>query len=146
MDVQELVTDELWAEIAPLLPPHPPHPKGGNDWRPDRPALCGILYVFKEGIGWNKLPRALGCGSGTTCWRRFRDWQASGVWRRLHRVLLARLAWAGAIDWSRASVDSASVPAKKGARRPGETRRTAGNRAPSTMSWSTATASRSRRG
>jgi transposase len=115
MDVQELVTDELWAEIAPLLPPHPPHPKGGNDWRPDRPALCGILYVFKEGIGWNKLP-------------------------------LACLAWAGAIDWSRASVDSASVPAKKGARRPGETRRTAGNRAPSTMSWSTATASRSRRG
>jgi transposase len=146
MDVHELVTDELWAEIAPLLPPHPPHPKGGNEWKPDRPALCGILYVLKAGIGGNKLPSALGCGSGTTCWRRFRDWQASGVWQRLHRVLLARLAWAGAIDWSRVSVDSASVPAKQGGPRPARTRPTGASPAPSTTSRSTAGASPWRRG
>lgn len=48
-------------------------------------------YVFKEGSDWNALPLALGCGSGATCWRRFRAWQTAGVWPRLHRLLLARL-------------------------------------------------------
>jgi hypothetical protein len=33
----------------------------------------------------------------------------------LHRVLLDELGKAGLIDWSRASLDSASVPAKRGA-------------------------------
>jgi transposase len=78
MDVHELVTDELWASIEPLLPPHPPHPPGGNDFKPDRPALCGIIYVLQEGIDWNTLPLALGCDSGMTCWRRFQEWRAAG--------------------------------------------------------------------
>jgi transposase len=146
MDVHELVTDELWAYVEPLLPPHPPHPKGGNDFKPDRPALCGIIYILREGIGWNKLPLALGCGSGSTCRRRFKAWRAAGVWPRLHRVLLERLAGAGAIDWSRVSVDSASVPAKKGAPPPGKTRPTGGNQARNTTSRSIAAASRWRPG
>jgi transposase len=143
MKVQDLVSDELWATIAPLLPPHPPHPKGGRPWLPDRPALCGIIYVLKTGIQWRMLPRELGCGSGVTCWRRLRDWQAAGVWHALHRALLDQLGAADRVDWSRASVDSASVPAKRGAKRPARTRRTAANRARSAMLWSTGGASRS---
>ena len=54
-----------------------------------------------------------------TCWRRLRDWQAAGVWERLHRVLLDRLGRANAIDWRARSLDSASVPAKRGARQTG---------------------------
>jgi transposase len=34
------------------------------------------------------LPIELGCGSGTTCWRRLREWQEAGVWERLHVTLL----------------------------------------------------------
>lgn len=49
-----------------------------------------------------------------TCWRRLRDWQTAGVWERLHQELLNRLHDAGRIDWSRASLDSASIPAKHG--------------------------------
>jgi transposase len=41
-----------------------------------------------------------------TCWKRLRDWQQAGVWRRVHHRLLERLQHAGAIDWSRAAVDS----------------------------------------
>lgn len=63
MKVHELISDELWASIEPLLPPHPP-PQGGNRWLPDRPALCGIIYVLKTGMRWNDLPLELGCGSG----------------------------------------------------------------------------------
>lgn len=108
-----LVDDDLWAALAPLLPPERPKPRGGRPPVAARAALTGIIFVFKSGIPWGMLPQELGCGSGVTCWRRLRDWQQAGVWHRLHRVLLDRLGQADRIDWSRASADSASVPAKK---------------------------------
>src|SRR5262245_24840046 len=138
-----LLPDDLWHLIAPLLPPEPPKPKGGRPRGPDRAALTGILFVLKTGCPWQALPKELGCGSGSTCWRRLRDWQRAGVWDRLHRLLLDRLGSRSKIDWSRSALDSASVPAKRGAKRPGRTQRTAAGRAPSaTCSW-TATVSRS---
>lgn len=137
-----LVSDALWAIVEPLIPPEPPKPKGGRPRLSDRAALTGILFVLKSGIPWEMLPMEMGCGSGMTCWRRLHEWQRAGVWEKLHRVLLDRLGQANAIDWSRAAVDSASVPAKRGASRPDRTRRTVGNRAPSAMSSSTPTAFR----
>ena len=137
-----LVSDELWALVAPLLPPEPPKPKGGRPRVSDRAALSGIIFVLKSGIPWEMLPQEMGCGSGVTCWRRLRDWQEAGVWERLHHLLLDRLGEADQIDWSRASLDSASIPAKRGATRSGRTRRTAANRARSAMLWATATGSR----
>ena len=138
-----LVSDDLWAIVAPLLPPEPPKPKGGRPRVPDRACLTGIIFVLKSGIPWELLPQELGCGSGVTCWRRLRDWQHAGVWDRLHRTLLDCLGEAGQIDWSRACVDSASVPAKRGAISSAPTRRTAANRARSAMLWSNGAASRS---
>ena len=73
--------------------------------------------MLKSGIPWEMLPQEkMGCGSSSTCWRRLRDWQeAGGVWEKLHRrVLLDRLGEADKINWERASMDSASVPAKRG--------------------------------
>ena len=112
------MSDELWAAVAPLLPPEPPKPKGGRPRCCDRRALEGIVFVLWSGIGWERLPReAFGC-TGVTCWRRLRDWHAAGVLGDLRRVLLEQLAEADALDWDRASIDSASFPAKGGARRP----------------------------
>ncbi len=128
-----LVPDELWAIVEPLLPPEPPKPKGGRPRVPDRAALTGIIVVLKSGIPWEMLPQEMGCGSGVTCWRRLRDWQAAGVWDRLHHTLLDRLGDAERIDWSRASLDSASVPAKRGARRSVPIPPIAANRARNTM-------------
>jgi transposase len=136
-----LVSDELWALVAPLLPPPRPRPKSGRPPVDDRQALAGILFVLKSGIPWAMLPREMGCGCGMTCWRRLRDWQAAGVWARLHRVLLDRLGKANAIDWSRCALDSASVPAKGGASSPARTRPIAAGRAASATSWSTPAAS-----
>ena len=73
-----LVSDELWAVVAPLLPPERPSPKGGRPRVADRAALTGILFVLKSGIPWEMLPQEMGCGSGMTCWRRLRDWQEAG--------------------------------------------------------------------
>ena len=135
-----LVSDELWAIVAPLLPSEPPKPKGGRPRVSDRACLTGIIFVLKSGIPWEMLPPELGCGSGVTCWRRLRDWQEAGVWDRLHRELLDRLGEAEQIDWSRASLDAASIPAKKGASASGRTRRIAarprGCPARSAMLWS----------
>jgi transposase len=136
------VSDELWSAVAPLLPPPRPKPKGGRPPRDDRAALSGLLFVLKSGIPWEMLPREMGCGSGMTCWRRLRDWHKAGVWERLHRELLNRLGAAAQVDWSRAALDSATVPAKRGARKSARTRPIVANRARSAMLWLTAGARR----
>ena len=109
-----LLPDGLWAEIAPLLPPERAKPKGGRPRTSDRAALTGILFVLRSGTPWELLPREMGCGSGMTCWRRLRDWQKAGVWDRLQHALLDRLGRQNGIDFSRATLDSASIAAKRG--------------------------------
>ncbi len=141
---QPLLSDALWAVIEPLLPPEPPKPKGGRPRVPDRAALTGILFVLRSGIPWEMLPQEMGCGSGMTCWRRLRDWQKAGVWERLQRVLLDRLGRRNAIDFRRAALDSASVAAKRGARRQARTRQIVARQAQSATSSPMHKASRSR--
>jgi transposase len=113
-----ILDDALWELIGPLLPPPKPrrrrHP--GRKPIPHRAALTGILYVLRTGIPWEYLPQEMGCGSGMTCWRRLRDWQAAGAWEHIRRRLLNELRAADKIDWSRAVVDSASLRALKGGR------------------------------
>jgi transposase len=110
-----ILPDELWEIIDPLLPPlPPPSPKGGRLPVGNRQSLTGILFVLKTGIPWEDLPCEMGCGSGMTCWRRLRDWQADGTWDRVHRELLSRLRGADKIDWSRALIDSSYVRAAYG--------------------------------
>lgn len=107
-----LISDELWSLIEPQLPPERPKPYGRKPV-PRRKALTGILFVLKTGIPWEHLPQEMGCGSGMTCWRRLRDWQQAGVWDHVLRVCLDHLGQQDRIDWSRAAVDSSSVPAKR---------------------------------
>ncbi len=130
-----LVNDDLWAAVEPLLLPKQAKPKGGRPRASDRAALAGIIFVLRTGIPWEYVPREMGV-CGMTCWRRLRDWQAAGVWAALHRLLLERLQGADKLNWSRASLDSASVPAKGGDRRPARTRPIAASRARSGTSSS----------
>jgi transposase len=113
---KELVNDELWELIQPLLPPPKPRRFRFPGRKPisDRQALTGILFVLKSGIPWEMLPKEMGCGPGMTCWHRLLDWRQAGVWQKLHELLLAQLREADQIDWSRAVVDSASVRAVGG--------------------------------
>ncbi|WP_243457557.1 IS5 family transposase [Ottowia testudinis] len=113
------ISTALFKRIEPLLPAVKPCAKGGRPRLSDERALNGILFVLRTGTPWEHLPQELGFGSGMTCWRRLRDWQAAGVWHRLHLALLAELRGAGKLDFSRASIDGASV-ASPGARTRGQ--------------------------
>jgi transposase len=115
------LSEELWQALRPYLTPPPPYsPKGGRPPADDRACLRGILYVLREGIRWQSLPRrSLDCPSGSTCWRRFHAWTRAGVWSRAHVHLLDLLGEQGLLNLERAIVDSASVRALKGGRTPG---------------------------
>jgi transposase len=130
-----IVPDELWERIEPLLPAHPRrHRHPGRKRIPDRQVLCGILFVLHTGIQWEFLPQQLGFGSGMTCWRRLAEWNAAGVWDRLHAVLLAELHAADKLDWSRAVIDSAHVRAARRGPKAGRARSTAAGPARNTTS------------
>jgi transposase len=119
----ELVSDELWKQIKPLLPPErKPSRKGDRPGVPNRQTLTGVVFVLKTGIPWQSLPKEMKCGSGATCWRRFAEWTTLAVWSKLHALLLSSLGKAGAINLDLAVLDSANVRAVFGGRAPDRTR------------------------
>jgi len=116
---QRLIDDALWRRIEPLVPT-PPRRRFkamGRPRVPDRAALTGILFVLRSGLPWQMLPKEMGCGSGSTCWRRLVRWQRAGVWKRLHAVLLAELRQRGQLDLARAIADSSSIRAVRGGKK-----------------------------
>ena len=114
-----LVDDDLWARIEPLLPTRRARNRqyAGRAPIPDRQVLTGILFVLRSGLPWNMLPKEMGCGCGSTCWRRLVRWQRAGVWKRLHAALLTELRRRGELDLARAIVDSASLRALRGGKK-----------------------------
>lgn len=121
---RQIISKTLWQSLQPLLPPRHASSRGGRPRLDDHAVLNGILFVLTTGIPWEDLPQSLGFGSGMTCWRRLRDWQAQGIWQQLHVALLTQLHHAGHINWSRASLDGASVASPRGGRKQGVTRQT----------------------
>ena len=136
-----LVPDELWAKVEPILPKHTPSPKGGQPRKPDRLCLGGILFVLKTGIQWEDFPQEMGC-CGMTLHNRLCEWIDAGVWPALHRLLLDGLRGAGAIDFGRVIVDSASVRAMHGGKKRDRAPWTAGKTGPNTTWRWTPVASR----
>lgn len=55
----DLVPDDLWERVAPLLPPAPErrHRYPGRLRVPDRVALAGVMYVLRTGVVWRARPR-----------------------------------------------------------------------------------------
>lgn len=130
------LTDELYEALRPYLPERPSYRrKGGRPWlTDDRGVLRGILYLLREGCKWQSIPsRSLDCPSGSTCWRRFREWTAAGVWAKAHLRLLDLLGEEGVLNLERVVVDSASCRAQKGGPTPARTPRTGAKKAASAM-------------
>jgi transposase len=95
--IDQLVPDELWAIVQPLLPP-PPRPWWGGRTRsiPDRNCFAAIIYMARASTPWRLLPaKELGCGSAATVWRRLDQWATAGVFEQLHLDILDRLGEQG---------------------------------------------------
>lgn len=134
---RELVDDELWEIVEPLLPkPRRRSRYPGRKRLDDRRVLTGILFVLQSGIPWGMLPKEMGCGSGMTCWRRLRAWQKAGVWASLHLVLLSRLRGADRLDFSRVIADSSTIRAVHGGKKLDRIPPIVGKRAANTTSLS----------
>src|ERR1700761_9623227 len=105
--VKQLVSDEFWARVAPLVPARERrHRYPGRKRVPDRACLEAIMYVLKTGCQWAMVPESeTGC-NGKTAWRRMDELDQAGVWDKLHDVLLAEINANGEIDWTTGVVDA----------------------------------------
>jgi hypothetical protein len=77
------LSDSLWGQIAPLLPPQKP-PRG----RPSldhRRLLEGLLWIMRTGVPWREMPAA--DGSWHTAYSRYQRWCQDGLWDRICAVL-----------------------------------------------------------
>ncbi|MEV0361224.1 IS5 family transposase [Nocardia fusca] len=114
--ISDLVPDDLWIRIAPMLPPPPQrrHRYAGRRRMCDRIALAGIVFVLRTSATWRDVPRRqVGC-SGVTAWRRLRDWTEAGVRPRLHVAILAELRAAELLEMDDCAIDGSHVRALKG--------------------------------
>ena len=119
--------DEIWAELQPLLPLEKPAGTPGRPAVPFRKVLDGILYVLRTGCQWKAVPKQF--GSGSTCHKRFQEWQRTGVFAKLGEKLLARYDELQGIKWHFQALDSVTIKARLGGRRRVRTPRIAANRA-----------------
>jgi transposase len=106
------IPDELWERIERWLPKRTRHPQGGRRPVPDRVVMSGILYRLRTGCQWDAIPAEF--GSRSTCYRRFVEWTAAGVFKMMFIEMLLYYDQERGIDLAWASLDSASVKAPKG--------------------------------
>lgn len=130
MTRKELLNDEQWEKLEPLLPQLKSE---GRPWRGNREVLEGILWILRTGAPWNDLPKEY--PSSSTCWRRLRKWEEDGTWLRVWRAFLADLDQQEVLDWEEAFVDGSFAPAKKGG---SQSEKRSGAKERSGWWWSTA--------
>src|SRR5215210_4472378 len=101
------LTDEAWAQIAPLLPENG---RRGGRWRDHREVVNGILWKLRTGAPWRDLPERYG---------PFSRWRRDGTWDRLLADAQTKSDAVGEVEWL-VSVDSTIARAHQhaaGARR-----------------------------
>lgn len=103
-----LISQQLWDEISPLLPPAPTHEarSGGRPRASDHEAMSGIFFVLKTGCQWKALDATSIC-SGSTAHARFEEWVSAGVFHSFWKVGLERYDRVIGLDWQWLSLDAA---------------------------------------
>jgi transposase len=110
-----MITDELWAAMAPLVAQAKRHQGGQPPVLPDRMFFEALLYLGRTGVPLRDLPGEF--GAWDAMYNRFRRWLASGAMARLFALLTADPAFG---EVRRVLVDSTIVRAHRhaaGARR-----------------------------
>lgn len=108
--IHKEITDRQWELITKHLP------KQARTGRPrcdDRTTINGILFVLTVGCRWEELPEKY--GSKSTTHLRLQNWQQKGVWKKILSELIKSAHKQNKINLQKISIDSSSIPAKKGA-------------------------------
>ena len=77
------LSDSLWQQIAPLLPPQ--KPARGRPAVAHRRLLEGLLAIMRTGVPWREMPAAY--GSWHTAYSRYQRWCQDGLWDRICTIL-----------------------------------------------------------
>ena len=80
MSVRLLLTDEAWAEIAPILAAIKSR-AGCPPALSDRLFIEAVLYLARTGTPWRDLPADF--GHWDAVYNRFRRWERRVIWRQL---------------------------------------------------------------
>jgi putative transposase len=111
------IPDKLWDEIKKMLPEEKPSKTVGRPITPYRKVLDGILYVLRTGCQWKMLPSEY--GSGSTCHRRFQEWNNLDLFKKMWIRLLKIYDKEIGINWNWQSIDSISVKSPLGGAKTG---------------------------
>ena len=82
---RDLLSDEQWKRIAPLLPGKEGDP--GRSGRDNRLFLEAVLWLVRAGAPWRDLPPHF--GKWGSVWKRFRRWAEKGIFERIFNELSA---------------------------------------------------------
>jgi putative transposase len=109
------LSDEAWAVLEPLLPPHPnSHRFGGGRPRvADRRCADAIFYVLRTGCQWEALNQTELCAK-STAHDRFQEWVEAGVFLRLWQAGVEQFDELKGIEWAWLSMDGAMTKAPLG--------------------------------
>ncbi len=109
------ISDELWAQLHPLLPEHVnAHRFGGGRPRvPDRDCADAIFYVLRTGCQWQALDQTELCAH-STAHDRFQEWVKAGVFLNFWLTGLEQFDELRGIDWAWLSMDGAMAKAPLG--------------------------------
>ena len=112
------ISDELWAQLQPLLPVHVnTHRFGGGRPRvPDRDCADAIFYVLRTGCQWQALDQTE-LSAHSTAHDRFQEWVQAGVFLKLWQAGLEQFDEREGIDWKWLSMDGAMVKAPLGGKK-----------------------------
>jgi transposase len=105
------LTDEQWQAIQLLIPMQVGPGKPRAD---DRETLDAVLYVMSTGCRWDDLAKTQYAHSYTTAWRRLKRWEEDGTLKRILDSLVSKGYSLGIVKMDELSIDSTTVPAKKG--------------------------------
>jgi transposase len=110
------IPDRLWDEIKSILPKEKPlRTVGGRTIIPYRKVIDGILYILRTGCQWKMLPKEY--GSGSTCHRRFQEWNGLDIFKKVWIRLLKIYDDCIGINWIWQSIiDSISIKSPLGGR------------------------------
>jgi putative transposase len=97
------VTDELWADIQPILNKHDPPKRKGRKRVNQRDALDAIIFRMRSGVQWNHLPKELPDDSSVH--RTYQRWLKADILGRIWAQLAADCDQLGGLDWEWQAAD-----------------------------------------